>query len=752
MTPMAGSLAPSLAQTDMAPYKQPSSIKHASKPRLPTEIILIILANLDAQTLLSATRTCRQWYALAKRYRQYLWRHLAWHDFSFTAARGLWKLEFFNDRDLSSCFPRSPPLPSPEQNRGRSQRRTRSSSKTLMKSTDGNSITKGLAQGDTSIASRPSSAPWGLGVDLGLGHSLNGSQAIEHSGPSTGQPINYVPEGRTSGENYIVESTESKEERHISNKGGESSGTRSTRFRSDDMISDAHEIDGNASRSESDFDVHPNQVRAGSVPNLDNIRDEIDDLDLLEPQEQDWKALYQLTSNWYRGRAKGYCPIMLPSLTTLASATQSIAQGSLSTSSTSSASSASSSSSSEPSTSSVTTTAAAKTVSASTSAQAAIRRILCRRKPQTVVGLQHEGSALTALSLVAHPFPLSTGDTQEDHSNIESGSKRGQNQGFRGGIALARSNPHYRERRPPTQTQHNQHHYHYYNHHHHPNHPQHQQQPQHNPTPNTTQPKEKPNIMIQDPLQHDKAQFAIRVPSPPPQPLPTDVGASGHSNSSAQPPSQTQPTLAPPALSPIQVSPPLGQMSDDPANDILCHFSSVLHSFIVTGHMDGSVRLWDLSIREAGQQCIRLWHTGSRQRVLCVGMNSKVVVCGNVVSDFVVFDGAEQIISLFCSNLCLTSTNRYISQGFYTLCLGHSSSTRNIIFDPWDHPYRIVPRIDYAPRDRRLGLWHRTHLRRRLACSMLDRVLRIGSCLLVGNWKLGLRDPWSVPTIQDVHD
>ncbi|KAF9310319.1 hypothetical protein BG003_008680, partial [Podila horticola] len=399
--PMAGPpTAPSLAQTNMTPCKQPSSIKNASKPRLPTEIILIILANLDAQTLLSATRTCRQWYALAKRYRQYLWRHLAWHDFSFTAARGLWKLEFFNDRDLGTCFPRRTSSSSSEQRRGRSHRRTRSSSQSLTKITDDHSI-RGLAQGcHSSIASTAISAPCrGLGVDLGHGLSFNGPEAIERSGPYTGAPIIRVQK-----ESNFVESTENREKRQISNKGKESSGTRKTRFRSDDLGGSAHGIDRNASRCESDFDVHPDQAKAGLNPSEGKIRDVVndvnDDLDLLGPQEQDWKALYQLTSNWYRGRAKGYCPIMLPSLTTLASATQSIAQGSLATSSTLPASSTSSSSSSrESSTSSATTTAVAKTVSASTSAQAAIRRIFRRRKPQTVVGLQHEGSALTALSL-----------------------------------------------------------------------------------------------------------------------------------------------------------------------------------------------------------------------------------------------------------------------------------------------------------------------------------------------------------------
>ncbi|KAF9098320.1 hypothetical protein BGX27_000830 [Mortierella sp. AM989] len=54
--------------------------------------------------------------------------------------------------------------------------------------------------------------------------------------------------------------------------------------------------------------------------------------------------------------------------------------------------------------------------------------------------------------------------------------------------------------------------------------------------------------------------------------------------------------------------------------------------------MDGSVRLWDMSIKKPEQQCIRYWQTGARRRVLCVGMNSRVVVCGNANSTLCVWD------------------------------------------------------------------------------------------------------------------
>ncbi|KAF9154761.1 hypothetical protein BG015_012086 [Linnemannia schmuckeri] len=139
---------------------------------------------------------------------------------------------------------------------------------------------------------------------------------------------------------------------------------------------------------------------------------------------------------------------------------------------------------------------------------------------------------------------------------------------------------------------------------------------------------------MQDPRRHGHVSFAIRTATPPPATLTNDSDVDEadvtagletdqqHSSTSSIPPLQTseQPTL------------------NDLANDILCHYSSPLHSFLVTGHMDGIVRLWDLSIQEPGRQCIRYWQTGPRRRVLCVGMNSKVVVCGNVDSTICVWD------------------------------------------------------------------------------------------------------------------
>ncbi|KAG0333312.1 hypothetical protein BG004_000895 [Podila humilis] len=316
---------------------------------------------------------------------------------------------------------------------------------------------------------------------------------------------------------------------------------------------------------------------------------------------------------------------MLPSLTTLASGTHSIIQGSplasttlvtsTATPSSASASASASASSSPVSSSTIPQSAAAaavaKTIYASTSAQVVIRRILSKRKPQTVVGLQYEGSSPTELSLAAYKMEVTDGDRcgQGPTSKRECKSSI-----YQGGVALARSNPHYRERehRPIQPSQQQQHSplqaEHNYAHH---------SEQQHLSQPTTThgtstRSRTSPNIMMQDPLQHDRVQFAI-------------------SASLATVPDATGDALT-------HESPPSAQTNDDLASDIVCHFSSVLHPFIVTGHMDGSVRLWDLSVKEVGCQCIRSWHTGSRQRVLCVGMNAKVVICGNVDSTLCVWD------------------------------------------------------------------------------------------------------------------
>jgi hypothetical protein len=318
-------------------------------------------------------------------------------------------------------------------------------------------------------------------------------------------------------------------------------------------------------------------------------------------EEQDWKALYQMTSNWYRGRAKGYCPLMLPSLTTLASATRALSDRTgLGLGLTSGL---------QPGTRTAFGTGSGTKDGAEgadiiqptpcTPAQVAIQRLLKKRKPVAVIGLQHEGSSLTAVSLAKMPVEVGA-DAGADVQAAELSQ-----------VQLLRSNPHYREKkillRPSTD--------------------------QFNSTDGTSiastsdAKPPKPNIMMQDPRRHENVSFAIRTAPPPPANTTGEISEGEsevtivvetdhqHSSTPSAPPQQAsgEPTL------------------NDLANDILCHYSSPLHSFLVTGHMDGIVRLWDLSIQEPGRQCIRYWQTGPRRRVLCVGMNSKVVVCGNVV-------------------------------------------------------------------------------------------------------------------------
>ncbi|KAG0268111.1 hypothetical protein BGZ95_002603 [Linnemannia exigua] len=304
-------------------------------------------------------------------------------------------------------------------------------------------------------------------------------------------------------------------------------------------------------------------------------------------EEQDWKALYQMTSNWYRGRAKGYCPLMLPSLTTLASATRALSDRSglglgLDSSSNLGTRNVSGTGPREK------TGAGAETFqpTPSTPAQVAIQRLLKKRKPVAVIGLQHEGSSLTAVSLAKIPVEVAQNELPSESSRVQ----------------LLRSNPHYRDKRGLVE---------------------------HSTTQldssvgtNTTSTSEakppNPNIIMQDPRKHENVSFAIHTAPPTPTTtnedsgigevsLPTGLGAGTqlplqqHSSTSSSQPPQTpaQPTL------------------NDLANDILCHYSSPLHQFLVTGHMDGIVRLWDLSVQEPGRQCIRYWQTGPRRRVLC---------------------------------------------------------------------------------------------------------------------------------------
>ncbi|KAG0324242.1 hypothetical protein BGZ99_002027, partial [Dissophora globulifera] len=185
-------------------------------------------------------------------------------------------------------------------------------------------------------------------------------------------------------------------------------------------------------------------------------------------QEHDWKAIYRRTSNWYQGRPKGYCPLMLPSLTTLASATQALSETASSTLIPSASLFATSSISSSARADSRQRTTSGQSLS--TPAQRAIKKMLKKRKPMTVVGLQHEGSALTAFSLAS--YPTNNFDFERDGKvkTLGEASRSRLHQ-----VALIRSNPHYREKRP-----------------------------------GATNGTQKPNIMAQDPWNHEQVAFAIR--------------------------------------------------------------------------------------------------------------------------------------------------------------------------------------------------------------------------------------------------
>lgn len=344
-------------------------------------------------------------------------------------------------------------------------------------------------------------------------------------------------------------------------------------------------------------------------------------------QGTDWKALYQLTSNWYRGRARGYCPSMLPSLTTLASATQVLSEIGI----------ISSTSSHKPS-----------EQQPSNPVQRAIKKTLQGRKPAAVVGLQFEGSSLTELSLAKVP-PLNLG-LRRDIRAGEGATSYGRGTQ----IALVRSNPHYRVRRDTAGAIDNQ--------------------------PNigniTVSDQQAPNIMVQDPCDHSRVTFAVRP-------------SSQISNSQDEGTLETLPVNAPQNTAPHDSqgatlsSAAVGMaISEEPANDILSHFSSPLHTFLVTGHMDGGVRLWDMSIQEPGQQCIRHWQTGVRRRVLCVGMNSQVVVSGSDDSTLSVWDihpnpgsslsshGTIHVAS-YLTATPHTGINRWLC-GIDSLCVGDS--------------------------------------------------------------------------------
>ncbi|KAG0003464.1 hypothetical protein BGZ80_006101 [Entomortierella chlamydospora] len=519
---------------------------------LPTEIILLILIHLDHQTLLAAASTCRRWRTLANRYRQHIWRHLAWRDYSFTAARGLWKLEFFKDRDLQLSFPLSAASWS-EEKESRSSR------------------SKGKAKHDGSKEQHLLKEMEKV--------TLNGARSTSDSRVqlmATSQQNNEITE-ITDGVNHCF-CTPPRDHKDKQCAGG-------------------------------------SNVRATEGPNMldsinsNNIENEDDEALGSKGREQDWKALYQLTSNWYKGRAKGYCPLMLPSLTSLAMVTQILSDATSSSSS---------------SVGSISSSAH----NLSTPAQRTIQRILKRRKPLTVVGLQHEGSAQTSLTLASYPKDELDPNGGETTDKTATSSRRTRTRQ----VTLIRSNPHYRIKRSSAAQISSQ---------------------LLSGTSNALSQLhlagfdaqgnlQKPNIIAQNPLEHDQVVFAIRSASIPEDSIDGDNSvenengqgaATGAAGGTIEQQQQQQQALQDPPQSPI--GPPI---SSNPANDILCHYSSPLHSFLVTGHMDGSVMLWDMSIKEPGQQCIRYWETGARRRVLCVGMNSRVVVCGNANSTLCVWD------------------------------------------------------------------------------------------------------------------
>ncbi|KAF9356557.1 hypothetical protein BGX26_005126 [Mortierella sp. AD094] len=520
---------------------------------LPTEIILLILIHLDHQTLLAAASTCRRWRALANRYRQYIWRHLAWRDYSFTAARGLWKLEFLKDRDLQLSFPLSAASWSEEEERWSS----RSKGKTKH-------------DGSKEQQSRKSSVCRGCHMRLQKEMeetTLIGARSTSNSSVQLDR-LNHCS------------CTPPRD--HKGKQGADRSNIEATKGPN---ILDS--VDSNNGENE----------------NYEALRSKV--------KEQDWKALYQLTSNWYKGRAKGYCPLMLPSLTSLAMVTQILSD--VTSSSSSSAESGSRSAH-----------------NLSTPAQRTIQRILKRRKPLTVVGLQHEGSAQTSLTLACYPRDEPDPNGGETVYETATSSFRTRTRQ----VTLIRSNPHYRLKQSSAAQISNQL----------LSGASNALSQLHSAGFDVQGNLQEPNIIAQDPLEHDQVVFAIRSALIPQESIDGDdsaeneIGQGAATGAVAVNPGtieeqQQQQALQDPPQSPV--GPPI---SSNPTNDILCHYSSPLHSFLVTGHMDGSVRLWDMSVKEPGKQCIRYWETGARRRVLCVGMNSRVVVCGNANSTLCVWD------------------------------------------------------------------------------------------------------------------
>lgn len=605
-------LLPAMEPTDTETTVIPDNkaTKTRQLARLPTEIVLLILIHLDHHTLLAATASCRQWHLLARDYRQYIWRHLALRDFSFTAARGLWKLDFLKDKDLRACFPPQRPH-SPSRSRPRHVHGQQ------------NALTKRgshLVHPTSFIPPFPSSAlpsfPDSRSPKTTISSLYRSGNTTSRTGSELApicascwaslqkQSENTGMQKNTSQKHHTPLNEGSGVDQSLADKAqgtsiipaisfGESECTGEAQQETNSVDNNNTKISllsyGNCASCLQRLDRKGKRRADDDMPNSQEfVMSDLQCKDYSCSEEQDWKALYQMTSNWYRGRAKGYCPLMLPSLTTLASATRVLSDrsglglgpDSGSNPGTRTASGAGSG-----------TTAGAGSAdttlpSPCTPAQVAIQRLLKKRKPVAVIGLQHEGSSLTAVSLAKVPVDPGAEGQATELSRIQ----------------LLRSNPHYREKKSPSTG---------------------------TSIASTSESKPpNPNIMMQDPRRHENVSFAIRTATPPPATTTEDNGVDEsdvtigletdqqYSSTSSIPLLQTsgQPTLS------------------DLANDILCHYSSPLHSFLVTGHMDGIVRLWDLSVQEPGRQCIRYWQTGPRRRVLCVGMNSKVVVCGNVVS------------------------------------------------------------------------------------------------------------------------
>lgn len=592
------------------------AVKTRQPARLPTEIVLLILIHLDHHTLLAATASCRQWHFLARDYRQYIWRHLALRDFSFTAARGLWKLDFLKDKDLRACFPPSRRTQPPPRNRLRHRHGQQ------------NSLAKrgsNLVHPTSFIPPSPSSA---LPSFPDLHSPTTTISSLHHSGNTTSRtgselaPIcaSCWTSLQKQTENTGMQKNISQEHHTPLNEGSGvdqslANNAQGTSLKPAISLGET-ECTGEVQQETNSVDNNNTKISLLSYGNCASCLQRLDrkgkrradddmsnsqefvtsDLQCKDyscPEEQDWKALYQMTSNWYRGRAKGYCPLMLPSLTTLASATRALSDRS--------GLGLGLDSGSNPGTRTASGTTAeagrGDTIlpSPCTPAQVAIQRLLKKRKPVAVIGLQHEGSSLTAVSLAKMP--------------VDPGAERQAAELSR--IQLLRSNPHYREKKSSLSSSSDQ-----------------INSSTGTSIASTSESKPpNPNIMMQDPRRHENVSFAIRTVTPPPA---TTTENSGVNESDVTiGPEVDQQHSSTSSIPPLQVS---GQPTlSDLANDILCHYSSPLHSFLVTGHMDGIVRLWDLSVQEPGRQCIRYWQTGPRRRVLCVGMNSKVVVCGNVV-------------------------------------------------------------------------------------------------------------------------